>query len=149
VFHTGPTPVFVGHSHAHPYRGTYAPPSSARVYSGWRYGRVQWNVHFYAYHTYRPTLWVYYPGTRSWHCPQYGSIVYQAPAAYYGPITVVVNETVYEEVQQSVWDYNQGNWVTVWRTVPRTVTWYYNAYYYEGYGRYGYYDLNANFHWLP
>jgi hypothetical protein len=80
-----------------------------------------------------------YYGNNCWFRPGAG-YYYSPPVGYNDTITVVVDET-YTEME---FDPFLGIEVPV----TKTVTWYYNAYYDNATGWYGYTDCNGQFHWL-
>lgn len=124
-------PVFhPGHDRDHPFRGRYLPPAGFGGRDEWIDARgIHHAGHFYCSPGWRPTTFFFYPSLGYWIDPVTGVIVYSAPAGL-APYTVVVDETVYEEV----WDPILGQWVTV----PETVTYYYTATWYPAVGLYGY-----------
>ena len=112
------------------YHGRYRLPNNCGYYDRFVYGGREYRHHpFFAYRHYAPTAWFFF-GRGVWYGPDYG---YQyRPPVYDGPITVVVEE--------SEWDDELGEFVDV--------TWYYNAYFYPEEGAYGYYDLHGQFRWV-
>lgn len=121
------------------YNGRYNPPFRNYGYnSGYWFGGTCYSVNpFFTYNHWCPTTWFYY-GNSCWFRPGYG--YYYSPPAYNQPITVVVEET-YTELE---WD----PFLNANVPVSKTVTWYYNAYWYPAQGAYGYTDCNGQFHWM-
>ncbi|MBY0552027.1 MAG: hypothetical protein K2W95_32385, partial [Candidatus Obscuribacterales bacterium] len=122
------------------YRGRYvAPMRNCNYNRGYWYGGTCYNSNpFWTAANWCPTAYIYY-GNNCWFRPGYG-YYYSPPVAYVDTITVVVEETYTE------WERNPITGQL--ELVPRTVTWYYNAYYYANTGFHGYTDCHGKFHWV-
>jgi hypothetical protein len=100
----------------------HVPPHIYAAPRGWNFrGPVR------CYPGYFGTSWFYF-GRHCWYSPTLG-YCYVAPA-YYGAITIVVEEVVYNPATG----------------LEETCTMYYNAYWNAAYGSYGYTDMNGVYH---
>jgi len=129
-----PRPDRYNYGYRDSYRGHWSPRGGFQFYGGFYFGGTFFRGAFFAGSDYCPTEWIFELRAGRWFRPGFG-YVYQAPA-YYGPITVAVDEQVF-----AGYDY-YGT------PVYETVTMYYNATYYPNVGRYGYVDVDGDFNWL-